>query len=271
MLFSKKETLEDRLVGLLLKAPAEIKELHKRLSKDDKVSLRAVYKSIKALIAEGVLLKAGKRVFVDQEWLKAMREQLSPALPLLSPGERVAYTFTSIEHLDAFWKTLVLPLEEGNQSEFIFIYDPHNFWAYVPERKKSEDSYYAHFAKQKKYGFFVIGGESKADMEFKKIYQNNFLQVDTRAISGLGRRDHITVVGDLVITARMSKQFSVQLDQLYGLQEPIVKILPKILTAYAGSPDVRLIIEHNAAKARRLKKMLSTNFYMPQKEKTPSE
>src|SRR4051812_47784721 len=98
MLFSTKETIEDRILRLLIKDPLEIKDIHSRLFKAGQLSLRAVYKAVNALIDEGVLLKAGKRVFVDQEWMRRVREQLLPALPSLTAGERVVYTFASIEH-----------------------------------------------------------------------------------------------------------------------------------------------------------------------------
>jgi hypothetical protein len=260
MLFSQKEGLEDQLIRLLLKGPSDIKSLHAQLQG---VSLRGIYKAVTSLIAEGVLLKVGKRVLIDEEWLRAVREQLSSTLPPLAPEERAAYTFTSIEHLDAFWKTIALQLEEYEQDGQIFFYDPHNFWAYVPARKKSEDEYYAHFAKVKKHAFFTIGGTTKADLEFKQVYQNEYVQVDTKAHASLGRRNHITILGDVITTARLSTPFAARLDTLYDSQRPIAELLPDILAAYEESRSVRLIIERNRAKATRLKKTLSANFYIP--------
>jgi hypothetical protein len=261
MLFSQKESLEDKVIRLLLKGPSDIKSLHAQLRG---MSLRAVYKAVTSLIAEGVLLKVGKRVFVDEEWLRAMREQLSSTLPPFAPGERAAYTFASIEHLDAFWKTIALQLEEYEQDGQIFFYDPHNFWAYIPSRKKSEDEYYAHFAKAKKHAFFTIGGTTKADTEFKRAYQNEYVQIDTKTYASLGRRNHLTILGDVITTARLSTQFAARLDTLYDSQRPMSELLPGILAAYEESRGVRLIIERNRAKATRLKKILSANFYISQ-------
>lgn len=265
MLYSKEETLEDKLVRLLLSGPATIKGLHERVpASHSEVTLRAVYKAVHALMQKGVVVKAGKSVWIDQEWVSGVRAHLSPALPLLAAGEKLAYTFTSIGHLDAFWKTIALQLEEYGGESVVF-YTQHNFWAYVPERKASEDAYYVHFSQAKKYGLFTLGGTTRADMEFKRAYQNDFFQVDTRVVPSLGRRDNINVFGDFVVTTRLSKQLAERVDSLYDSGQPIEKILPGILKAAEEFGEFRLTFEHNAAKAKKLRKLLSPNFYIPTK------
>ncbi len=260
MLYSRNETLEDHIVRLLLPGPSSIKGLHGKVSTPQKeVTLRAVYKAVHALMQKGVLVKAGKSVWIDQEWVASVRAHLSPALPPLAPGEKLVYTFASIGHLDAFWKTIALQLEEY-ESESVMFYTQHNFWAYVPERKASEDAYYAHFAQAKKYAFFVLGGTSAADMEFKRAYQNDYFQVDTRPIPSLGRRDNINVFGDFVVTTRLSKQLSDCVDTLYESGRPVSEILPEILKVAQEFGEFRLTFEHNVSRAKRLRKLLSSNF-----------
>jgi hypothetical protein len=259
MLYSRQETLEDALVQRLLRGPSSIKELHKAVSEKSPVSLRAVYKATDALLEAGVVFKVGKKVWINQEWTRAVRERLSPSVQLLSPGERAVYTFTSAEHLNVFWKTIAFQLEEGDHGR-PFFYNPHNFWAYIPELKESEDEYYAQFAREKKHAYFVVGGTSEADKEFKRGYQNDFLQIDARTVPSLGRRDHITVLGDFVITARLSQKLTARLDELYETEKPFNEILPDILRAYTSDATVRLVFEHNAAKAKKLRAILSKNF-----------
>jgi hypothetical protein len=259
VLYSQHKTLEDTLVQLLLKGPSSIKALHEAVSENEPVSLRAVYKAADALIDARVCFKVGKNVWINQEWVRAVREKLSPGSLPLSPGERAVYTFTSAEHLNVFWKTVALQLEEGEHGQ-PFFYNPHNFWAYIPELKESEDEYYAQFAREKKNAYFCVGGTTEADKEFKRGYQNKYFQVDARTIPSLGRRDHIMVLGDFVITARLSHKLAVRLDELYETGKPLEKILPDILAAYRSDANVRLVFENNAAKAAKLRALLSPNF-----------
>lgn len=261
MLFGDSKDLEDRVVELLAHKSLSINTLHKELVATGKVSLRAVYKAVNNLINAKVLLKLGKRVKIDHEWASRVIEGLKVATPaLLSKGQRVVYTFASIDHLDAFYKTTVLPLEKTTATREIFFYNPHNFWAYLPARKDSEDAYYKHFSSNAT-GFFTVGGASKADVEFKRKYQSEYFQIDLRDISQLKRTDHITIVGSIIITVRLSKSVSEQIDRLYDTDESIDQFVQKIINIYKKPGKIRFLIEHNAKKADALRKTCARNFY----------
>ncbi len=267
MLFSKENTVEDRIVELASKAPTIVKTLHAILNKEEKLSLRAVYKAAHKLIGAGVLLKVGKQVMVDQEWAKRVGDMLgSSSAPLLAGGERVVYTFTSVEHLDAFWKTVVFPLEQSTAVNEIFFYNPHNFWAYLPARRESEDAYYQHFPDAGRYGFFTVGGDSQADLEFKRAYQGEHLQIDLRNITLFRRTDHITILGPIVVTVRLAKGVSERMDSLYASGKSIQDILPEIISICKKPGKIRFVIEHNAPKAEKMRKILAKNFYFKRTE-----
>ena len=261
MLFSALKSVEDRTVELAAGTRMTIKSLHAALVKEEHLSLRAVYKTVHKLINAGVLLKVGKQIMIDHEWAKGVSEMLSttPA-PLLSSNERAVYTFVSVEHLDAFWKTVTLPLENSISAREIFFYNPHNFWAYLPARKQSEDAYYRHFS-DKRYGFFTIGGDSRADAEFKRAYQNEHLQIDLRDITLFRRTDHVTILGPMIITVRLAKGISERIDGLYTSGRSMEDVLPEIIRICQKPGKIRFVIENNPTKAEKLKKALARNFY----------
>ncbi|MBI2409864.1 hypothetical protein HYV30_02360 [Candidatus Kaiserbacteria bacterium] len=268
MLYSKDIELEDKVIESLAAGSMSINAIHSRLGKDTKVSLRAVYKAIDKLRKAGVLLKAGKRVLIDQEWAKRVEEKFNAIVPafLLQKGERAVYSFTSIENLDAFWKTIVLPLERSVPNGEIFFYNPHNFWAYMPARKESEDAYYRHFAETNRFGFFTVGGDTAADIEFKRAYQNDRLQIDLQPIAALGRRDHITVVGPFIITVRLAKGIAERIDELYASGEGIEYLLLAISQTCERPGKVRFVLENNPARASELRRLLAKNFYFTSSE-----
>lgn len=238
--------------------------IHESLGKTGQLSLRAVYKAVDKLIAAGVLIRVRKQVLLSAEWTRTVGERLRPApLAAPAPGERLSYLFMSLEHLDAFWKTVALPLEEESASNEVFFYNPHNFWAYVPAREESEEAYYRHFSKQKQ-GFFTLGGDTEADKTFKRKYQSEYLQVDTRAIASLSRRDHLTVIGSLVVSVRLSKRLAAQIDELYASGKPIPELLPNLERVCANPGKIKLVLENNPGKAKNLRKVLAKNFYFKQ-------
>lgn len=267
MLYSDSNNLEDQIVELSANEQMTVKSLHTKLSVRGVFSLRAVYKAVNKLIDAKVLLKIGKKIILDQEWAVSVREMLgSSSAPRLANGERAVHTFVSIEHLDAFWKTTVLPLEQLTSINEIFFYNPHNFWAYLPARKESEDAYYRHFSTTGCYGFFTIGGDSTADAEFKRKYQNEHLQIDLRNIHLFRRTDHITIIGSLVITVRLAKGISERIDRLYASGESTEAILPEIMRICQKPGKIRFLIENSTTKTERIKKMLARNFYFKRTE-----
>ena len=180
MLFSKNSRLEDKIVELAVNTPIAVKALRETLADaEGGPSLRAVYKAVDHLLDAGVLVKAGKRVRTSEEWVRGVSAMLAPApIAPLGVGERVSYTFTSIDSLDAFWKTAVLQLERYEKDGQVLFYNPHNFWAYMPGRRKSEEAYYRHFTEEGLHAFFTVGGECAADLQFKRAYQDSYLQID---------------------------------------------------------------------------------------------
>lgn len=267
MLYSNESRMEDQIVKLTINSSTTVKSLYSGLGKDRELSLRAVYKAVNKLIEAGVLLKVGKRIMVDQEWAKHVREMLaSHSAPDLSSGERAVYTFVSVEHLDSFWKTIVLPLEQSVSTREILFYNPHNFWAYLPARKESEDAYYRHFSDIERYGFFTVGGNSQADVEFKRGYQSEHLQIDLRNIAFFRRTDHITIINSMIITVRLAKGISEHIDKLYASGRGIKDILPEVINICRKPGKIRFLLENNPTKALEMKKALSKNFYFKRTE-----
>ena len=263
MLFSAQKNLDDRIIEEALAGPITVGSLYDELEKEQRhLTLRAVYKAVTKLRTAGVLLKPRKTVFINEEWAREVREKLagSRMLPALAKGERVAYTFVSVAHLDAFWTTIALQLEAEYPDKEIFFYNPHNFWAYIPERKAAEDRYYRHFRETRRHGFITLGGVTSGDMEFKRTYQDEHFQVDARPIPAFKRADHISVIGDFVITVRLPKKVAEHIDDLYLSKMPMESLSGELAPIYR-TMVTRFVLENNPTKAHKLRKLLSRNFY----------
>lgn len=263
MIYGSKKSLEDRIVEILAKNDASMTSLHQILIEEkESVSLRAIYKSVHGLIDAGVVLKFGKRITLNQEWTRRVGETLgSVSIPNFSIKERAIYIFTSFEHLDAFWKVVLPPLEHAHASREVFFYSPHNFWVYLPECRQSTDTFYRHLSETSRHGFFTVGGNSVADAEFKEKHQHKHLQIDLREVTSFRRTDHITIIGSILITIQLPKGITRQIDEIYASGENMEDILPKIIRACHKPGKIRFMIENNPKKAERLRKALARGFY----------
>jgi hypothetical protein len=262
MLYAGSHEIEERVVELLAEDEATVKSLLASLNKESKnVSLRGVYKAVTNLIAAGVAIKVGKRVMLNHEWGQSVADKLgSPNMPLVAPGERVVYTFTSLEHLNAFWKSTILPLEQTLAAKEVFFYNPHGFLTYLPARKESDEAYFRHFGLARQ-GFFTIGGISPADLAFKRAYQTEFLQIDLKNIASIRRTDHVTVLGSYIILTRLSKALSSRIDTLYASGRKVEEFLPELVSICSKPGKLRFVLENNPKKAEKLRRTLAKNFY----------
>lgn len=268
MLFSELQNLNDQIVTLLVTGKSSVRLIHARLRKTEQISLRAVYKSVNKLIHEGVVLKVGQHVMLNQEWVARVNDGLRISAPFtLTTGEKIVYILHSVEHLDTVWKTIILPMEKSDTYNETFFYNPHDFWAYLPSRKTSEHTYYRSFSKNQRFGYFTIGGTLRADKEFKREYQSHNLQVHLKEIPAFRRTDHITIIDNYVITARLPILTTNKIEALYGTNQAIAHILPKIIEISRNPGKIQLIVENNPHKAARIMKTLSKNFYIKERRK----
>ena len=130
----------------------------------------------------------------------------------------------------------------------------------------SEKAYYQHFGAEKRYGFFTVGGNTTADAEFKREYQNEPLQIDLRDIKIFRRSDHVTIIKSMIITVRLTKGIAERIDQLYASGQGVEQILPEIILICKKPGKIRFVIENNRTKAEKMKKILARNFYFRRPE-----
>lgn len=267
MLYAGSNEIEERVVELLVEGRATIKTLLAEVNKEgENVSLRGVYKAVTNLITAGVVLKVGKKVMLNHEWAQGVADRLgAPVVPLIAPGERAVYSFTSLEHLDAFWKSTILPLERVIATKEVFIYNPHSFWALLPARKASEEAFFAHFGPQQQ-GFLSIGGDTAADLELKRAYQSEFLQINLGKVASIRDTDHVTVLGPYIILTRLSKAVANRMDALYASGKEVHEFLPELQKICAKPGKVRFVLENNPKKAEKLRRSLARDFYFRRPE-----
>lgn len=270
MLYSQDRELEDFIVELLVKSNHTVKSIHKAVSPKlpKTVTLRAIYKSVNKLIDANVLLKVGKNVMLNKEWAHITKLGLSneTQLPLLTPNEKITYTLSSMFHIDTYWKTIISQIYEENGYP-AFFYNPHDIWIYVPGRKESEDAYYKSFADMKQYAFFSIGGVSNSDKHFKKTYQNDYLQIDLSESKHFNRNENLTVLGNYVITVSLPTKSTAKIDSLYKQERSEKEMLCKMKEIAQKPQKIKITVEHNQNKAKKLRKKMSKNFFIPKEIK----
>jgi hypothetical protein len=265
MLLGTKKTLYDHIIEALLVNEASVSQIESYLTgKNTKVTIQGIYKALRELIAEDIVVKQKKKYSINNVWRKKVGELFSKHTAFsLSSGENVTYRFTKLVHLDAFWKHTLNDLlkESGNFPNFDYV--PHQFWFYTRGRRESELEYYTTYENTKTYLFSTIGGITPMDKRMKEHEQTNYHQVHLSEKSPFSRREHATIMGSYIIVTKVSAKLAYATDELY-LKVTDEKILETELNKlFSDYGTIKLSIEHNQKKASVLRKKLATNFYIP--------
>lgn len=259
--------LDEIIVKVLLEhKELSVEGLHRLLStKEVVVSIQAIYKRIRILIQDGIIIKSKKRVAVSSEWSQGILQLLNDdsSLPVLNIGESAVYTFRSLSSLDAYWKHLAITLEKNLSDEPVFFYNPHEIWVHLEDRQESENKYLSNFEKNKRYGFLLIGGATSLDRDFKQKYHNAYLQVANRKINSFPENDYLTIISDYIITTKLTTSLTKYIEDIFQN----LTNADKLKKAFTGKQNIKLKIEKNLPKAKMLRKKLVKDFYLPKEIK----
>lgn len=257
--------LEEKALFYFLKGENTAKAFKSHLeSLGSPVTIQGVYKAINKLVAEGVLVKNKMRLVVSREWVEALIEKLGGNTVELemAEGEITTHQFMSLSQLDAYWKHRISTILATFSNFPMFSYETHSIWVYLSDRKESEEKFFQSFEKNKRFAFFRVGGTTFGDREYKKKYASEYLKIDTTDKRILG--DHMSIVGDYIVTTKLEKAIEARIDEVFlekqsesDIHESLEKILSK-------KQKVKLSIERNKEKAKKYRKKIAENFYVPQ-------
>lgn len=265
MLLGTKKTLHDLTTEALLEKQGSVADIQTFLkTQNTSASVQGIYKALRELIAEDIVVKQKKSYAINSVWRGKIANLVSERTRLtLSAGEQTIYRFRKLDHLDAFWKHTLADIESETKQFPVFHFTPHQFWSFVPGRTQSEFEYYQTLNKEKVHAYTIVGGETMLDKDVKKILASLFHQVHLDATVSFNRRDHISAIGPYVVITRISKTLAEKTDELYEkiTEESLLK--ENLAGLFKNPGSIIMIVEHNESKAKKLRKMMAKNFYIP--------
>ncbi len=265
MLLGKKKTIYDHIIEALLQKSMSVKALLQELkSVGIDFTVQGIYKALRELIADDVVVKEKKTYSISNVWKNKLSEKIAQTYTFkLQPKEKIIYQFTNIEHTDAFWKHIFQDIQSEVRDFPIFHYMPHQYWILIESRKESEYEYYKRYDREKIYDFNIIGGNTTFDTMFRKEISTEYNQIDLNPRADFNRRDHISVIGPYIIVTKVSLKFAREVDALYTNCFDIKELKEKIESYFKKSGTLTIHVEHNKERADILRRKMSKNFYIP--------
>ena len=274
MLLAHKQSVEDLVAESLAKNPYSTgPQLVALVNKTrENTTKQAVYTALKALIESEVVAKVGHTYFLSRVWLtkvnELFKEQKERALVRdavfdLREGESISYHFPSLLSCDTYWAHVFSMFTEWiDPSIPIMIYMPHEW--FVIGRAEVEKDIFKGFEDNKKLALFTIGDSSPLDMQFKREWKSPFVQTHLTDVNLFERNYHVHIFGDFLIEVFIAEELAQDIDGFYATNSTLslerVAEFEKLVTKKL---PVRMKISRKPAKAARLRKQLSKNFYLP--------
>jgi hypothetical protein len=265
MLFSKKTNIEDFIISFLLISKSTAKQLLSEILKNQEYyTIQALYVVLRDLLAQEVIYKQGTKYLINKEWRQNVIQKLEQQKNIeITEGERFIYILSSLEHHDIQWKNIVLPLHEKYNKDPIFFYNYHYIWIHLGEtRQKSEINYYQSFTKDKRFAFSLIGSNSPLEIATKKIIESEYVRIYVDNIP-INKSGYIAILNDYIITTQLSKKTIQEIENCYKTAKNIDQLSKKIQKINFQTRKIKLIIERNKEKAKKLRKKIGKDFYIP--------
>ena len=274
-MFPKVPKIEDLILQVLENSPEDTKILIEKIRiVRPKTSKQAVYKALKKMRIDEVIVQTREQVALSDVWLKKLadfveRAQLNyrttvhPGINFLNlkQGEKIAYTFKTFEAADIFWAHAFGVLSEVLPKTIpLFLYNPHEWFILV--RPESEIFLFEGLKKAGKQLFVIVGNKDHLDIHAGKYFDGkslHYFATDNHLFSKPNY--YVNVFGDFLIEVWLDERTSVAIDAFYkNTKEFDGKAKLELLEIIARKGKNKLVINHNKRKADKIRNMFKKYF-----------
>lgn len=271
MFLSKDKAIEDEIIEVLKKGPRRTTELVKSI----KATKQGVYRVLRLLKKEEVIVIHNKQVSINLRWLNKInqfssltqyyyQEEGTGHFANLHEGEKIKYTFNNLATTDAFWNHAVyILLETIEESEHFFAYNPH-CWFFLA-RPEDERAVMRGINKRGKLYLVTTGSRAPMDKIISQEVDNKksqYCMLDKLLFKD--QRYYLNILGDFLIEVYFDKKITRRIERWYQKNnKKTKKAINELKKIVESKGKTKLVISRNQRKATRLKKRLSKNFYIP--------
>lgn len=238
---------------------------------------QGIYKALRQLNKDKVVLINKKVVSLDVYWLKKVNRYVSTAFlniqsnlktpdsfVHLEEGDRLQLYFKTPEDMNRYAVNLDLAfIEMLPEVKNTFICNPHQIYIYKSAEEEQEviKSYTEHV----KNLFIVIGSKTSFDRGVVQALENDNVKFHFLARPMYPKANYyVGVTGDYIFETRHDKEVTDLIENFYGthdgFNEKSVAQLGEIMKTPSRN---RLTLSRNARKAEALRKKIGRHFHVP--------
>lgn len=226
----KKGDLKEEIMRELMGGGGDMPLFVKRMTKVTKFSAQAIYKNIRLLKSEGVVVISGKNIDLSLLYLENQKSRISNALKVLqnnilinklikNDGEKLEYAFDNHTEFDLFWThiyTLVshsLRHDVSEEARYMILPHDYFYYAFAPT-----DTFWveSNITKDKE-NRLVLTHPTPLDLKVlsarAKVLSKSFKYlIDVNALKQ-SEREYINVIGNIIIVGKVDARFNIRLKE----------------------------------------------------------
>lgn len=273
-MFKKQKKIEDLILETLVDGKISTLELIKKILKIlPSSSKQAIYKSLKDLRENEIVIYKREEVSLSSLWLKKVSEFVEKAeqeykvdggrinILSLKEGEKISYNFNSFYNTDIFWAHAFNLLYDGINKDFpVLIYNPHQW--FLLARTESEVYLLSKFIKDDRKVFNYVPEVDPLDKFVAKYFnQKNTKYYSNNRHHFKNKNYYVNVFGDFIIEAWLDKKVSSDIDNFYKNTKVFDDMAKnKLLEIVNKKGKSKLQISKNKKKAIEIKKVFEKYF-----------
>lgn len=271
--------LRDYITDSLINGQQKKEDLVKQISQERGISPQAVYKLIRSMKQDEMLVEQKKMLSLNKVWIQKNIDfwqqahtshtgllQNHMGIQILEEGDRATYSFSNPDQLDQMWGHFFLLFGEKIHKDVpILIYNPHFWFALV--RAKSEKVLFGWLAREGKKSYLVSGSDASLDIHaLKHFFNKKHHSYSVNTSLGFPKNYFLNIFGEYLIEVWLDESVMQEMDKIFREHnvpdQKVTKQLQEIVTTKGRN---KLVISRNSKKASRLRKKLAKDFFI-QKE-----
>lgn len=247
-------TLSDPRIATV---PAILVELKKQSINP---SVQGVYRALRKLQSEGVVVKDGENYTIRIAWVldmgmfiknvedKYLQSQYFKNLINIPNKEKVTWNFTSIFKLNDFWSQLAGAVVEASSEKILFNYHPHP-WFYLIQTFQ-EYQYIKTSSSHLKKRYTIVGGQEYLDHWVEKFWQGlniEYYFAPKQKWLTQDRTLNIGMADDFIWYVRCDENITKEIDNLYGkVKTPAELDIHEVMSIFQKKIKGKIIFQRNA-------------------------
>lgn len=269
------------IVKIVQKRPISTQALLGLLNQNGVVTAQGMYKALRILRRQGIVLVHKSEVVLNQAWLRqlgkftalaehAYKSPVSDSGNFLQlrDGDRITYEFRDPVQVDIFWNHVLYVLFDAlPKIKRWYAYASH-CW-FLIARRKDELALREYMQSKGVMCLFTVAHSTPLDRSVKKDFDGVHAQYHMRAEPLFLRRANaqgivLNIFGDYIIEAQYDRVTTQNIEKFYEQNASLNSDNQKQLEEIVSSPSrVKFVITRNATRATKLTKQFEKHFYFP--------